>query len=170
MFLRVLTMVFGLAGGAGLSRFPEYSQQYRQRLGGAVDELAQVVAQFDADARAEGYDRASALASMAASGGFPARRAATMQATIARYDRLRTDLRMLQDAGPFTRLALASHVTEPAIARATLAEFRPAFPLTFEGLTMGAAGFGLGILLVQSLVWLFTPAPQRRRRRRAQNS
>ena len=45
-----MTMAFGLAGALTLSQAPEFAQQYRQRLGGALDELRRVVADFDADA------------------------------------------------------------------------------------------------------------------------
>ena len=37
MILRVLAVAAGLAGAGTLSQFPEFSQQYVQRLGGAVD-------------------------------------------------------------------------------------------------------------------------------------
>ena len=46
-------LIVGLAAAGGAltaSQLPEFTQQYRQRLGGAVDELLRVVADFDADA------------------------------------------------------------------------------------------------------------------------
>ena len=52
MILRALTLAGGLTGAAVSSQFPEFSQQYTQRLGGAVDALAVVVADFDAMALA----------------------------------------------------------------------------------------------------------------------
>ena len=52
--LRVVSVVVGLMGGAGLAQFPEYAQQYTQRLGGALDELSRVVADFDRSAAATG--------------------------------------------------------------------------------------------------------------------
>ena len=54
MFARVLTLAGGLSGAAGLSQFPEFSQQYAQRLGGAVEELQLFVEEFDADAAGVG--------------------------------------------------------------------------------------------------------------------
>jgi hypothetical protein len=36
---RSLSLLGGLGLGLALSQFPEYAQQYTQRLGGAVDEL-----------------------------------------------------------------------------------------------------------------------------------
>ena len=49
MITRTLVLAGGVAGAAILSQFPEYAQQYTQRLGGAVDALGQVVADFDDD-------------------------------------------------------------------------------------------------------------------------
>ncbi len=34
MLLRAITLAGGIVGAAGMSQFPEYSQQYVQRLGG----------------------------------------------------------------------------------------------------------------------------------------
>ena len=36
---RALSVLGGLALGFGFAQFPEYAQQYEQRLGGAVDEV-----------------------------------------------------------------------------------------------------------------------------------
>ena len=49
MILRALTLAAGLTGAAGASQFPEFSQQYVQRLGGAVDELTRFVAEMQTD-------------------------------------------------------------------------------------------------------------------------
>ena len=59
---RTLSLFGGLALGLALSQFPEYAQQYTQRLGGAVDELRAVTRQFDAAATAAGLSREQALA------------------------------------------------------------------------------------------------------------
>ena len=61
MIARVLALLGGLAGGASLSQFPEYSQQYIQRLAGAVDELTLFVTEFDADAASVGLSWDEAL-------------------------------------------------------------------------------------------------------------
>ena len=59
--IRICAMGCGLLGGLVASQGPEFSQQYRQRLGGGIDELRQVVARFDADARAHGETPESAI-------------------------------------------------------------------------------------------------------------
>ena len=43
------------------AQIPEVVQQYRQRIGGAADELLIIVRNFDEDSRRSGYDRAGAL-------------------------------------------------------------------------------------------------------------
>src|SRR5690606_18979685 len=103
MLLKTLTLAGGLAGAATLSQFPEFSQQYAQRLGGAVDELARVVAEFDGDAASLSLDRDEALAQLSTGSDMGRARAATMTRTFERHDRLRADLASLQGAGPFMR-------------------------------------------------------------------
>ncbi len=57
LMLRLLAFVGGLARARGrCRRFPEFSQQYLQRLGGQVDALAAVTADFDASAAKAGDD------------------------------------------------------------------------------------------------------------------
>lgn len=159
MILRALAFVGGLSGAAGLSQFPEFSQQYLQRLGGAVDELSRVVEAFDADAAGVGLSREAALVDLASGGAMGAERAKTMATTIERHRTLTTDLAALQNAGPFTRARLAPHLTDTDIAQRAWKEFRPALPVTFEGVIFAGTGFltGLGVfsLLLRLLSWPF---------------
>ncbi|MEZ5714956.1 MAG: DUF2937 family protein [Paracoccaceae bacterium] len=152
MLLKAITVAGGLAGAAGLSQFPEFSQQYVQRLGGAVDELHRFVAEFDADATGLGLSREAALDDLAQGGAMGAKRAETMTRTLARHDRLSADLAELQAAGPFTRLYRAGRLSDPEIAAQAWAAFRPALPLTAEGASFAGVGFlagaaGLGMIL-----------------------
>jgi hypothetical protein len=52
-----LSLIFALV----FAQIPEVVQQYRQRIGGAADELTVIVRNFDEDSRRSGYDRAGAL-------------------------------------------------------------------------------------------------------------
>lgn len=150
MIGRTLTLVGGLAGAASLSQFPEYSQQYTQRLGGAVDELSRVVADFDASAAAEGLSRDEALEQMRGT-AFVERRRADMTRTLTRYEQLTADLAALQSAGPFTRAYRIAHFDDTDIARRAAQDFKPAVPLTFEGLSFAGLGLLLGSLLITLL-------------------
>ena len=47
---RIVVVAIAVSGGVLTSQSPEFAQQYRQRLGGAVDELARVVSNFERDA------------------------------------------------------------------------------------------------------------------------
>ncbi len=152
MIARVLTLAGGLSGAAGLSQYPEFSQQYAQRLGGAVDELHQFVADFDADAASVGASREEALTQLAQGGAIGEARAETMTTTIDRYERLKSALDQLEGAGPFTRAYKAGHINDPEIVKAAWTAFKPAVPLSFEGLIFTGVGF-LGGILALSLVF-----------------
>ena len=51
MIIKTLTLVGGMFGAATLSQFPEFTQQYMQRLGGQVDALSVVIQDFDPSAQ-----------------------------------------------------------------------------------------------------------------------
>ena len=152
MFAKMLTLVAGLGGAASLSQFPEFSQQYTQRLSGAVDELTRVVDDFDRSAKAEGMTREVALKSMRGS-DFVERRRQDMTNTIARKAQLEADLAALRDAGPFTRAYQATHIDDMEIARRAAQDFKPALPLTFEGLTFAGVGLFAGTILMGLILW-----------------
>ncbi|MFY0645442.1 MAG: DUF2937 family protein [Sulfitobacter geojensis] len=158
MILRGLTLAGGIAGAAATSQFPEFSQQYAQRLGGAVDALAEVVADFDASAAAVGLDRSEALAQMQGS-AFLQRRQADMAQTFVRYDRLSADLAALEGQGPFMRAYNLPRLRDAQIARAAWDAYQPAVPLNFAGISFAVIGFILGSaalgLLFKLLFWPF---------------
>ncbi|MFD0857698.1 DUF2937 family protein [Roseovarius aquimarinus] len=166
MLGRALTLAGGIAGAAGLSQFPEFSQQYVQRLGGAVDELSRFVAEFDADAAALGLGRAAALEDLAEGSAMGAKRAETMGRVIVRHERLSADLRVLRDAGPFTRAYRMRSFADPEIAGAAWEAFEPALPLTPAGGIFAGTGFAAGMAVSGAFLALLR-APFRRRRARA---
>lgn len=141
--IRILAIIAGLGVGGGLSQFPEFSQQYLQRLGGAVDELKKVVADFDQSATAVGLTRQQALEGMS-EGEFVERRRADMEATIEREVRLTADLKALENASMVSQVLQPWRFTDSEIAAATWDAFKPAVPVTPAGLGFGLAGFGLG--------------------------
>ncbi|WP_415921074.1 DUF2937 family protein [Tateyamaria sp. SN6-1] len=153
MILRAVALAGGLMGGAAASQFPEFSQQYTQRLGGAVDALSEVVADFDASAAAEGLDRGAALDQMVGT-DFIERRQADMRRTFARHDRLSADLAMLEDAGPFMRAYFAHRMTDRDVAQAAWAAYQPAVPLNTAGAIFASAGFLAGLVAVWAVLRL----------------
>jgi len=144
MITRMITLLGGLGAGAGLSQFPAYAQAYLQRLGGHVDALRRTVAEFDADAAALGLERQAALGQLAQGGEMGAQRAETMAATIARYERLSSDLHELAAMTPVERALHPGRFAEAEIAGATLSAFEPALPLSFDAALLAAGGLVLG--------------------------
>jgi uncharacterized protein (TIGR03382 family) len=138
--------------GVAASQLPEFGQQYRQRLGGAVDELRRVAAGFDEDAAQNGLDRPAALAEMARNpNGLIQDRAATMSETMQRLSNLEAQQQAFRDAGPFARLyTLGTHFDPPLVA-ATWEDYEPAVPATSEGLVSGGGGFLATLLMLLGL-------------------
>ena len=144
---RIAATALAATLGAATSQAPEFAQQYRQRLGGALDELARVITRFDADAAAEGLVRDAALARYGASDDeFLARRGASVRGDIARLARLQAHAARLEETPPTVRPLLIAREGDVPIARATLAIYEPALPLTASGATYGLSGLGAGFL------------------------
>ena len=139
MILRSFIAAFSIAAGLGAAQFPAFSQQYLQRLGGAVGALEQVVRDFDASAMSLGLSRDAALAQMTGSAFVQARRF-DMQQTFERYESLRADLDILTGQGAFMRAYHLAHRTDAQIAQGAWDAFEPALPLTVD--TALFAGFG----------------------------
>jgi hypothetical protein len=161
MIVRRLILALSLFLGALASQLPEFAQQYRQRLGGAIDELQRIVAQFDRDAQSEQLSRDAALDRLGANADPLAQKRATdMREILAREARLSRQQQAMTEAGAFGRLgALATNV-DPGVAQRAWQDFEPAIPATAEGLVTGAVGFLVGGGLLRLLA-----APFRRRRR-----
>lgn len=150
------TLVFALAlaGGVTTSQLPEFSQQYRQRIGGAIEELTRVVAEFDADASENGLTREQALEKHTRSPEPLFRsRGESMQSTIERYQTLLSQRDDFEARSPlFQPLVLAD--SDPVTLAGTWRDFRPAVPVTTAGLAWAAVGFALAALLVSLIASL----------------
>jgi hypothetical protein len=162
-----MATAFGLLGGVAASQGPEFTQQYRQRLGGAVDELRLQVERFDADARAVGRTRDDALNRLRGDPDELLRRqgeaAAANGERLARLERQRQGF---VDAGPVARLGVMVRDFDPDLARATYRDFEPAMPVTREGFLATAIGFVAAWLGLHGIAATFRALWRRRPRRR----
>ncbi|MCI2400783.1 DUF2937 family protein [Aliiroseovarius subalbicans] len=151
--IRALTLAGGLAGAVSLSQFPEFSQQYLQRLAGAVDELKVVVAAFDTSAKGFGLSRDEALAQM---GGttFQNKLRDDMQGNLTRFKQLNADYQALSGTIPLERLTMVWRMRDSDLALRTWDDFRPAIPVTSDGLICAGIGFVGGWLLLSGLLGL----------------
>ena len=142
---RTRGLAFGLAGGLVASQGPEFAQQYRQRLGGAVDELRRVVERFDAGAQSSGQTREGAVAQLRNNPDrLTSLQGDAMRANIERLDRLRGQQQAFAEAGPFSRLWLLLREGDTDLARAAYQDFEPAVPTTTEGFVTAGLGFIFG--------------------------
>ncbi|WP_439574980.1 DUF2937 family protein [Phreatobacter sp.] len=156
-----LALVIGLVG----SQVPEFAQQYRQRLGGHIDELNRMLADFDAETARLSLSREAGIDRLAGNPDSLARqRGEQVRADAERAARLQDQLRAYEQAGPFWRLATFARRYEPEIARRAADQFEPAVPVTAEGLAAAFGGFLLGWLGGRALI---APIQRRRRRRSA---
>ncbi|AJE48072.1 DUF2937 family protein [Celeribacter indicus] len=162
--LKALALAGGLLGAAIVSQFPEFTQQYTQRLGGQVEALEVVIEDFDASARRAEMTREEALASMGGS-VFLENRRRDMRNTIDRHARLTADLAALRASGPLERLTMPQRVADTELALSTYHDFVPALPLSLAGGISALVGYGLGWGLVSALLaFLFWPFRRGRRK------
>ncbi len=152
MIGRTIAVAIAAVVGIGASQLPEFGQQYRQRLGGAVDELRRVAASFDQDASNNGLDRPAALAEMSRNpSGLVQDRAASMSETMERLGDLEAQQQAFRDAGAFGRLYTLTTHFDPPLVNATWQDYEPAVPVTSEGFVAAGGGFLATLLLLLGL-------------------
>lgn len=154
-------MVGGVSGAAGMSQFPEFSQQYLQRLAGKVDALSAVVADFDASAVRNDLTRDAALAELNGT-PFLDDRQADMRRNFLEHQRLVADLDRLRAATPLERLTMPQRMGDAETLAATWADYRPAIPATLDGAVTAGVGYVAGWSLLAGL-WALLRWPFRRR-------
>lgn len=167
MLRNTMTMALGLAGALSLSQAPEFAQQYRQRLGGALEELAQVVLDFDADAAKNGLSRQDALALyMKSDQPFFHDRGIRMQDTIARVETLAAQARWFEELPPLARPVALARGYDAKLMDGLWKDYEPAMPLTPQGGLWAGAGFGIAALLFRLVTMPFARWRRRRQLRR----
>jgi uncharacterized membrane protein YuzA (DUF378 family) len=148
---RAVTLVVGLAGGTLFSQAPEFAQQYRQRIGGAIDELRIIVDDFTKQAADHHLDRQQALDVYARSpDDFLRDRGLSMRSTLERYERLVTQQSDLGSAPPVAKPFVLMRDADEGIITNTWRDFVPGVPVSFAGLVWAAIGF-LGSWIVAAL-------------------
>ncbi len=160
MLARAFALTVAFASALATSQLPEFAQQYRQRLGGAIDELRRVMATFDDDAARTGLDRPAALDRLRRSpDAFVQRRGESMSATAGRLAALERQRQDMDAGGPLVRVMALADNLDRDVATAAWRSFEPGVPATGEGAMLAGAGFvgGWGAAALLSL-------PFRRRR------
>lgn len=147
MLFRRVAAAFGLVVAVLASQAPEFTQQYRQRLGGAIDELQAMIARFDTEASGQSLSREQGIERLKANGDPLAQgRGEALDEAVERADRLVRQRDAFRTAGPLSQYAILAEDLDAGIARQTTVDYRPAAPLTFSGLVAAVLGFFVGWL------------------------
>lgn len=149
--IRMLTMAGGVAGATAFSQYPEFSQQYTQRLAGQLDALTQVVADFEASALKSGLTRTQAFEQMTGT-PFLEDRQADMRRTFTRHAALSDDLMQLREASALERLAMPHRIADTETIARTWDDFEPAVPLNLPGVMAAILGYVGGWAVVAALI------------------
>jgi hypothetical protein len=156
MLWRRTSLALALVFGAAASQAPEFAQQYYQRLGGAIDELAGEVAAFDADSHAIGLSRDQGVAHLRDSGDTLAQgRGERVEQDTVRLESLEQQQQAMRGAAPLSKLRAVLADPDARVAGGAFADYKPGLPLTADGAICAAAGF-LGLFgLTRLLALLF---------------
>ncbi|WP_165359553.1 DUF2937 family protein [Lichenibacterium minor] len=166
MLARRFAAAIGLLAAVLFSQAPEFVQQYRQRLGGAVDELKRTIAAFDAEAREHSLSLDAGIGRLRANADPLVReRGDDLAADVERERRLDAQERAFEGAGPLGLCWAFAAGFDPAVASGAYAIFQPAVPVTAAGFASAAAGFVAGYGGTRLVA-----APFGRRRRRQRNA
>lgn len=144
-FRQVLILLTAILSGVLFSQAPELSQQYKQRLGGAIDELTALIQNFDEQANHNGLERQTALNIYARSPeGFIRSQGDAMRQTFARYEDLSDQMEDLAAASPILRPLVVVQRPDPTIFANARQDFTPAMPVSLAGMVWAAFGLVAG--------------------------
>lgn len=161
MLARRFALAVGLVLAVICSQVPEFVQQYRQRLGGTLDELRRAVGRFDDEARAQSLSREAGIARLRDNADpLVQARGSDIADAVDRERRLSAQQGAFETAGPLLRYWVFVDGLDPELAGRTYAIFEPAVPVTPSGLVAGGVGLAAGYAGLRGLA-----APFRRRRR-----
>jgi hypothetical protein len=159
MLARRLALAIAVLAGLIGSQGPEFAQQYRQRLGGALGELNRIVSEFDQEVRGQNLTRAEGLSRLEHDDDPLAReRGEDMNKAIERAKRLSEQIQAMNSAGPLMRLYVFATNFDPEIARSTLDNYEAAEPLSLGALAAGGLAALWGWAATLLIAW-----PLRRR-------
>jgi hypothetical protein len=159
-------LLFGLAGALVLSQFPEFFQQYTQRLGGRLDEVAAQVTALEQRAAEAGKDVPGYLRGFLLHRDVDVRREGMhLRSLVERRATLADAYEALTGADSLWRGPRFVEHLDWEVTYATLTVYRPAVPVTAESAVYTGTGFGAGVVVFLVILGLWG-GPERRDERR----
>lgn len=164
----VIDRVLCVIGTIVFSQFPEFMQQYLQRLGGHLDEARRHVEQFRSVANQSGITLERLITQTGANSDIAvAKLGGVMTETLERLTELQGAHDALESATLWTRPLVFLQNLDREIAHATWSVFKPAIPTTVEGLVYAATGMLVLLMFYHGAVrYPITRAANSRRRHR----
>lgn len=157
--------VLCVLGAVGLSQAPEFFQQYLQRLGGHLDEARMRVAQYEAVAQQSGITLGQLIETTKAQPVEPvAKLGRVIEDAETRMHSLAAAETALREASLWERPFVFMANLDLDIASGTWAVFKPAVPITLEGLIYAAVGMVLALVIYQGAIVAPCRVIARRRR------
>lgn len=152
LIARTLYLTGAAAGGSATSQFPEFFQQYLQRLGGHLDQAVLQANRIKDAAAAEKLSLTDYLNSFLTS-QVPAhrRQGEILMQELDDAERLRDSLEALMQSPVWQRPFVMASQAEPDILQAAAEAYNPAVPITVEGLIYAAVGALLSLILLRLL-------------------
>ncbi len=162
VFDRVLCVI----GAVAFAQLPEFIQQYRQRLGGHLDEARRQLAEFIAIATHAKLSLPQFIERTASNpDATVAQLGGVMRNAVSRVEELAAAQAALSHASLWTKPFVFFSYLDTGIARATWDLYRPAVPTTGEGLVYALAGMLTLLGLYHGLIRYPLRAACARRRR-----
>ncbi len=148
MISRVFQGLLAFGGGSVTSQFPEFYQQYTQRLGGHLDQARLRLAEISVDAQTMGLSVEAYIQTFLDSD--PHRlEGQRMQESFVTVDRLAQAEQALKSATILEQPGVFAAHFDPTLAQAVGEAFKPALPLTMAGIIYALTGGAIALLLWQ---------------------
>ncbi|WDI32659.1 DUF2937 family protein [Hyphococcus flavus] len=140
---RLLAFLLGVAGAVLGSQGPGFTLQYMQNLEGRIDELRPIVEEFDGNIAQYGYTRDQAMSECRTAAGLLDALCKTYVTAVQRYELLVAHKEQLDASTETVRPLVLARSFIPDVAESVRGEFKPAVPVTTDGLIYAGGGFAL---------------------------
>ncbi len=168
---RLLVLLIVASSGVLFSQAPEFAQQYKQRLAGAIDELTTIIQAFDEQANHAGLDRQAALNVYSTSQeSFLRQQGDALRRSFMRYQSLSDQLEDLSAASPILGPLMIARQPDQRIVASAWHDFVPGLPVSTAGFVWGGFGLLIGAIIAAVVGALISLAARFRRDSRAQAS